>query len=802
MQLQKAIDKYGSDVFQAISKDSLCYMINRCPAPDDEQWAALLCGSKESTRTAVLSQMNRLRRESISRAMEKASPASGHAILEMLRSAGIAEASILESPAEGGYSKSVGMNDAAVSALFSTPFDLFTANLDMVLSRWVLVVHVGSLLGLRALDPLLDADLDDASMALVRLAMRSPGARGFDDGVSSIRDTYLGEAERKGRAQSTALLAIATRKGVDAGLLKAELESLLGEPVGLPPTDGQWDWVVPDGRLTATMVQLLLLLFEKAKREGVLSLEPLLRLLSSTFLVEGIQLICDGIDVDELQHWLGAKRAFVMAEARRRFEVVASACWGLAAGCHRSFGRAILLSHTPYDGDHYVVRELIADWEAKVASIRMPAAPLSDCVHQASYGLVRADDSYADPLEWFELKAGLERLANNGILPGDVDFLAKLALVLPPHRWKELEDSSVLPGFEPAALFAYGFDLLQGGRGRLPVAPYLMNLVKNIGAEGSKLSGGAPELQRMLSRLDALEDTDALLLTADAFAALLDSLSAPQLNALAHSAFGQRALELGFPLYRTDGEVVDGGASRYALLAALAELVVREMWHEAEEGRERPAADWLVEKLEVDEDDFFSVNPATCFAYDPFYALLAVIGCSINPCSLEDGIDIFRRLPVKTVADMLCCGVNESNLGMINTLISSLSHEARKRLRERLALQCEDLCVEYDSALSWGFEEVLGLSDPYIREWLKSVSNEDLVLAFARVPQELVDRVLGNLTEAAANGIADDMQRVLSRLDPAEEARARIVIVQAAKAVDPECEARAAELEKLLSELH
>jgi len=264
------------------------------------------------------------------------------------------------------------------------------------------------------------------------------------------------------------------------------------------------------------------------------------------------------------------------------------------------------------------------------------------------------------------------------------------------------------------------------------------------------------------------------------------------------------------PLRKADGEVVNEGACRYALLAALAKLVAQGEWSpkggmispETEaaplfrkEAGSRPPKEWLVEKNEIDEDDIFAANPRECFNLSPHDELFALTGLSINGCSLEDGVDIFRRLPLETLADILCCGVHESNLERINALISSLDNVMRTQLREKLSAYCKKHLPPFEGGLSWGFEEVVGLSNPYIREWLKAVSNEDLAAALARTPQEFTGRVLGNLTEGAAAMIAEDIENVLPWLNPAEEFMARLRIVQAAKAVDPECEARAAEME-------
>ena len=796
--LRKNIDKYGPDIFLFISQDGLQHLINICPAPDDAQWARLLCGGKPAARRAVLDQMNRLRRESITRAMDNVAAASVQEIYDLFSGAGVPEDDFLESPEGQSWVRDAGMSDGAQSAVVSLPFDLFASELDETLARWTAVVHIGSLLGLPALDPLLDAELDETSLSLLRLAMLSPAGRGFDDGLAEIRAGYQGAVERKLRAIAATLSAIGNYRDVEPVTLQAELEGLLGARVTLPPCDSDMDWLVPDGALSPEFAELLLLLLVRVKAKGILSIESSLKTLTSSFLAEGLQLVCDGFDPEDLRRWLRSRQAYWTEDARRRFEVVASACRCLASGGHRTSGYQLMAAHTPYEIDHAVVREIIRDFEERAPLVREDLIPVSDTA-LAAYGMSRADDSYADPLEWFELRACLERFADDGVLPGAVDFLAKLALILPPHRWDELAGASVLPCFDAAAVFAYGFELIESRAPGLPAA-YLMNLVKNLGPEATGSIGASPEIRSVLSQLGTLTCQDALLLPPDAFQNLLSGLTPPQVNALAHSAFGKRAAELGLPIPKTEEEVVQGEASRYALLAALAALEVNRVASLPQPGGKRPPKEWLVEGLEADEDDIFAPNPADCFTFSPLYGLFAITGCSLPGCSLEDGVDIFRRLPVKTVADILCSGVNEADLDRVNALISSLERRARFALRKRLELQCKDRLEAFDAALALGFEEVMALSDPYIREWLKAVSNEDLALALARAPRPFTQRVLGNLSERAAEMIAEDMEKLLPWLDPAEELVARMEVVEAAKAVDPECEARAAELERELQD--
>ena len=807
--LRKNIDKYGPDIFLIISRDALKHIINICPAPDDAQWARLLRGGKPAARRAVLDQMNRLRRESISRQMESAVAASVQEVHDLFSGAGLPEDDFFESPEGQGWVSDAGMSGGALSAVLSLPFDLFGAELDEVLARWTALVHIGGLLGISALDPLLDAELDETSLSLLRLAMLSPAGRGFDHGLTEIRAGYQDGMERKLRAIAAALFAIGNHPDVEPATLQAELEALLGARVSLPPCDSDMDWLIPDGALSRELAELLLLLLVKVREEGILSVESSIGLLTSSFLADGLQLVCDGFAMDDLRRWLQSRQEYLAEDARRRFEVVASACWCLASGGHRTSGYQLMAAHTPYEIDRAVVREIISDFERQAPRVREDLIPAPDA-ELASYGMSRADDSYADPLEWFELRACLERLADDGVLPDAVDFLAKLALILPPHRWEELAGASVLPGFDAKEVFAYGFGLVQSREPSLPAA-YLMNLVKNLGLEAAGNIDVSPEIRSVLSQLSALTCQDALLLPPDLFQNLLSGLTLPQVNALAHSAFGKRAAELGLPIPKTEEEVVQGEASRYALLAALAGLVVSGEWSVKEgvavsaasrvaflpqQGGKRPPKEWLVEGLEVDEDDIFAPNPADCFTFSPLYGLLAITGCHLPGCSLEDGVDIFRRLPVKTVTDILCSGVNESDLDRVNALVSSMERKARFALRKRLELQCRDRLETFDAALALGFEEVMALSDPYIREWLKAVSNEDLTLALARAPRQFSERVLGNLSERAAEMIAEDMEKLLPWMDPAEELVARMAVVEAAKAVDLECEARAAELER------
>ena len=818
---EELIEKYGADSFFYMSQATLDWFIHTDPAPDDELWASLLCGSADATRRAVLSQMNRLRREFISQSLIGAEPISSEALYELFSRTysynGLVDCVHSDSPIENLQEtrRLLGMGDELWAELFSFPMDLHTAKLEDIVSRWLLFARGTRVGGLIALEPLLDADWDETSMGLLHLAMRSPAGRGFDSGLSAIKEVFLAETGKKLDAIAATLQAIA--KGDETERLKVEIEPLLGDEIQIPSLGSAINAAVPDGKFSQDMAQLLLWLCVNAKSEGILSLEDqkLRRRLQSSFLTNGLQIVVDGMDLPIIERWVAGRRSVLLEEAERKFNVVASACWSLAGRHNPRIAMELMRAQIPSEITEDQIDEWVQELKSKVADSSKRVVSLNDHVYGTFYGDSQADNSYADPLEWFELKAGLEQLIDDGTLPNVTDHLAKLAMSLPALRWAELEESSVLPSYVAKDIFAHGFSVIKRNEPPVPVGPYLMNLVQNLGLESSTSVKLKPELQSVLEQLSALNYWDALLLPSNVFEDVLGKLTAPQVNSLAHSGFGKRASELGLPFHKAKGEVVHEGASRYALLAELADLVVRGEWSPKEgmlsPGGDsiilfqkaqgfRPPKEWLVEKIEVDEDDFLAVNPRDCFTLSPYDGLFAITGVFINGCSLEDGIDIFRRLPLEALADILCCGVHESRLERINTLISSLDNATRFQLREKLSAYCKEYLPSFEAGLSLGFEEVMGLSDPYIREWLKAVSNEDLVAALARAPQEFTGRVLGNLTEGAAAMIAEDIESALPWLDPAEELMARLRIVEAAKAVDPECEARAAEIERELLE--
>ena len=80
--------------------------------------------------------------------------------------------------------------------------------------------------------------------------------------------------------------------------------------------------------------------------------------------------------------------------------------------------------------------------------------------------------------------------------------------------------------------------------------------------------------------------------------------------------------------------------------------------------------------------------------------------------------------------------------------------------------------------LMFVFEDIILLSDPSIQEILKEIDGKELTFALKGATEEIQDKVFGNMSKRAAEGIREDMEYMGPvRLSEVEEAQQRIVEV-------------------------
>jgi len=116
--------------------------------------------------------------------------------------------------------------------------------------------------------------------------------------------------------------------------------------------------------------------------------------------------------------------------------------------------------------------------------------------------------------------------------------------------------------------------------------------------------------------------------------------------------------------------------------------------------------------------------------------------------------------------------------GGIDTVAEMLNladRSTEKGIMEGLEAEDPDL-VEQIRRLMFVFEDILLVNDKGIQSVLKEVDNEELSLALKTASQELKDKIFKNMSERAAQLIAEDMQYMGPvRVSDVESAQQKIV---------------------------
>ncbi len=112
-------------------------------------------------------------------------------------------------------------------------------------------------------------------------------------------------------------------------------------------------------------------------------------------------------------------------------------------------------------------------------------------------------------------------------------------------------------------------------------------------------------------------------------------------------------------------------------------------------------------------------------------------------------------------------------------LMRSLPKEMRVELMPKLEASDEKLASEVKAKL-YLFEDVMRLDDRDIQKVLGEVESDSLIVALQRTDEELVQKLLGNLSKRARESIAEEMQYKEGVSDEEiEEARSQVVVALA-----------------------
>jgi flagellar motor switch protein FliG len=122
----------------------------------------------------------------------------------------------------------------------------------------------------------------------------------------------------------------------------------------------------------------------------------------------------------------------------------------------------------------------------------------------------------------------------------------------------------------------------------------------------------------------------------------------------------------------------------------------------------------------------------------------------------------------------------DENLGGIQTaaeILNHLDHKTENTIFEKLETDREELAEEIRQCM-FIFGDLITLDDRAIRALLKEISNDELILALKTAGDDLVDKILANVSQRAAQMMREDMEVMGPvRLRDVEQAQLNIIKV-------------------------
>lgn len=93
--------------------------------------------------------------------------------------------------------------------------------------------------------------------------------------------------------------------------------------------------------------------------------------------------------------------------------------------------------------------------------------------------------------------------------------------------------------------------------------------------------------------------------------------------------------------------------------------------------------------------------------------------------------------------------------------VAEMFQHTERSLEEELMAEIENLneeTAEHIRDLMFTFEDICKLSDPDIQRVLREVPSNTLVVALRGVPEDIMDKILGNLSKRAAENLREEME--------------------------------------------
>jgi flagellar motor switch protein FliG len=152
------------------------------------------------------------------------------------------------------------------------------------------------------------------------------------------------------------------------------------------------------------------------------------------------------------------------------------------------------------------------------------------------------------------------------------------------------------------------------------------------------------------------------------------------------------------------------------------------------------------------------------------------------PTEVVSDIEEILEQEISTIGDM-----KQRELGGIQAaaeIMNQLDQNTEKEIMGQIEETQQEL-ADNIRQLMFVFEDLHNIDDRGIRELLKQISNDDLILALKTASEGLKEKIFANLSERAAEMLREDMEIMgPARLSDVEQAQ--LVVIQAARKLEAE----------------
>ncbi|WP_319759143.1 FliG C-terminal domain-containing protein [Maridesulfovibrio sp.] len=744
------IEKYGADLLLFTDSRILNGIIWNYPAYSDEEWALILKSVSTAARTRVLDHLPQARRESVS-ALSKSIPLPSHEqlavlIADFLRCYSFSSCLFPDKD----FDDFEHFDSPPLKPKFlwiEESYSSFTADPEDTIVRWLMITNAWREHGGIVFDSLLEADIDIYTREILMRAMQTPNSKKFE--VRDLRESLLGEVRNTLEGMSELFLGICKGDRPDKFIaLLADKFNLKQSEVHPGPIMHE---SIVEGPQNTESVNSMLGLMDKALNDGILSVDIDVPKITSSFFRDGLTHVTDGFEPETLELWAKGRINLILQYVGWSFDIVETGCRCILGSFSPHMTRVALQAH--------VFEKLPMTRETGL----LPQEGNNE--NKTEYSAIQGDDGSKffvdqgdDPATlfgWFVFKLSLDEVKSGN--PHDFDQLsvvAELASMIPPKRWVGMD--YVLSQQQRIDAFHLGLEfIVQSNEEEIGIS--LLNLVQNLQPDFDALSDNYTQYRGMYQELAGLKYWDALLLERIEFAQLLGRLRAEEIASFASSSWGFFAANVGMPVGEQRGAGCSWQQASSSLLAGLADMIISNYDFKVsacEQRDKKSPAVRLIDTLVKKYADTFVYGSAPVHK-----SLSEKVVAGLYVMDALERVSVFSRLHENIILHVLLeLEPYTDDFDLICSLLPHLNQEKRESLQTVIIDSDCKIAVTLTRVLSFGFDQMIELSDYQIRELLKYVSNVDLCLALADASEELIELFMSNMSERAGDMIREDME--------------------------------------------